>query len=186
MMKNFALVIPVLMLIFSTLAGNLKIESGQRYLLLATQKTSTMQKELDEASALGFRVIVGSPTSGSEMAILLEKTAEPPETYKYSLLATTRTSTMQKELNEAAEEGFRLIPSTMISKSGMLGGVEVVVLLERPPKVENKYLYRLLATNLTSTLQREILEAMDEGYVVAGMVSRGEHMVILEKEVKVE
>jgi hypothetical protein len=38
-----------------------KINTEYKYLLLATVKTSTMQKEMDEAAALGYRVIVGSP-----------------------------------------------------------------------------------------------------------------------------
>ena len=156
-------------------------ETDHRYKLLATTKTSTMQKELDEAAAAGFRVAVGSPTSGTEMAILLERVAQPPDTYKYKLLATTRTGTMQKELNEAARDGYRLLPRTMIAKSQMIGGVEIVVLLERSPKFENRYEYKLLATNLTSTLQKEITEAQAAGFVLAGMVSRGEHMVIMEK-----
>jgi hypothetical protein len=153
-----------------------------RYVLLATSKTSTMQKELDEAAGKGFRVVVGSPTSGSEMAILMERVAQPPDTYKYRLLATTRTGTMQKELNEAAQEGYRLLVRTMIAKSQMVGGVEVVVLLERSPKQEKRYEYKLLATNKTSTLQKEVMEAESQGFVLAGMVSRGEHMVIMEKE----
>ena len=39
-----------------------------------------------------------------------------PDTYKYRLLATTRTSTMEKELNQAAQEGFRLLPRTITAK----------------------------------------------------------------------
>jgi hypothetical protein len=159
-----------------------KTDPDQRYLLLATTKTSTMQKELDEAAAKGYRILVGSPTSSSEMALFLERVAEPPDTYKYKLLATTRTSTMQKELNEAAEGGFRLLPRTMIAKAQMLGSVEIVVLLERPPKVEKQYEYKLLATSRTSTLQNEVSEAKDAGFVLVGMVSRGEHMVIMERE----
>lgn len=153
-----------------------------RYLLLATTKTSTMQKELDDAAAKGFRVVVGSPTSGSEMAVLLERVAQPPDTYKYRLLATTRTGTMQKELNEAAQEGFRLLPRTMIAKTQLIGGVEIVVLLERAPNPDKRYQYKLLATTRTSTLQKEVAEAQADGFVLAGMVSRGEHMVIMEKE----
>lgn len=151
-------------------------------MLLATTKTSTMQKELDESSAKGYRVVMGSPTSGSEMAILMERAAQPPDTYKYRLLATTRTGTMQKELNEAAQEGYRLLVRTMIAKTQLVGGVEVVVLLERSPKQDKRYEYKLLATTKTSTLQKEVAEAQSEGYVLAGMVSRGEHMVIMEKE----
>jgi hypothetical protein len=159
-----------------------KIEASQRYLLLATTKTGTMQKELDEAAALGFRVIVGSPTAGAEMAIFLERVAQPPDTYQYRLLATTRTSTMEKELNEAAREGFRLLPRTMISKARLVGAVEIVTLLERTPNSEKRYEYKLLATNRTSTLQKEVAEAQAAGYVLAGMVSRDEHMVIMERE----
>ncbi|MBM3789947.1 MAG: hypothetical protein FJW35_06295 [Acidobacteria bacterium] len=130
--------------------------------------------------------MVGSPTSGTEMALFLERVALPPETFKYRLLATTRTGTMQRELNEAAEEGFRLLPRTMIAKQQLLGGVEIVVLLECPPKVEKQYEYKLLATSRTSTLQKEVSEALAAGFVLIGMVSRGEHMVIMERETDVK
>ena len=152
------------------------------YKLLATTRTSTMQKELNEAAEQGYRVLVGAPTSGSEMALFLarEGTVEAP--YQYKLLATTRTSTMQKELNEAADSGFRLIPSTMIAKAQLFGPVEIVLIMEKPPEVVNMYEYKLLATTLTSTLQKEVTEAKDAGFVIVGMVSRGEHMVIVERE----
>ena len=81
-----------------------------------------MEEELAEAAALGFRIVTGSPTSGNEMALLLERVATPPDTYEYQLLATTRTSTMQEELAEAAAEGFRLLPRTMIAKRGRWTG----------------------------------------------------------------
>jgi len=165
--------------------AQVKVEPEQRYLLLATKKTKTMQKELDEAAALGFRVVVGSPTSGSEMAVLLERAATPPDTYKYYLLATTRTGTMQKELNEMAVQGYRLLPRTMISKvdvSLFSSGQEIVVLMEKVPGSKKHYDYKLLATTLTGTLQKEITENIAAGYTLAGMVSRGEHIVIMEKE----
>lgn len=153
-----------------------------QYKLLATTRTSTMQKEIDETSAQGYRIIVGAPTSGSEMALFLSRDGTVAEPYSYKLLATTRTSTMQKELNEMAEGGFRLIPSTMIAKKQLLGGVEIVMIMEKPPRVTKKYEYRLLATTRTSTLQKEVTEAKDAGFVVVGMVSRDEHMVVMERE----
>lgn len=155
----------------------------QRYKLLATSKTSTMEKEVNEAAAQGYRILVGSPTSGKEMAVFMERVASASEPYKYKLLATTRTGTMQKELNEAAEGGYRLLARTMIAKQPVLvGSVEIVVLMERPPTEQKQYEYKLLATNLTSTLQKEVAEAQAAGFVIVGMVSRGEHMVILERE----
>lgn len=172
-------------------AQNVKIEPNQKYLLLATKKTGTMQKELDEVSEKGFRVLVGSPTSGVEMAIFLERVVSDPtrmNTFRYKLLATSRTGTMQKELNEAATEGFRLLPRTMLAKKDISmfrsDDSEVVVLMERDPTSTKRYEYKLLATSRTGTLQKEVSEAMAAGFTLAGLVSREEHMVIMEREAK--
>lgn len=153
-----------------------------KYKLLATTRTSTMQKELDETAAQGYRILVGSPTSNSEMAVFLSREATESAPYKYKLLATTRTGTMQKELNEAADGGYRLLPRTMIAKPQLLGGVEIVLIMEKSPQVTKTYEYKLLATTRTSTLQKEVTEAQEAGFVIVGMVSRGEHMVIMERE----
>jgi hypothetical protein len=183
MKRKFVLGILAVFLLAPTAAGAPKsdLDLTQRFLLLATTKTSTMQKELNEAAAAGYRVIGSSPTAGSEMVVILEKVATPPQTYEYQLLATTRTSTMQKELSEAAAKGFRLLPKTIIAKQQMLGGIEIVMLLEKTPTSQQHYKYLLLATSRTSTMQKEMAQATDEGYEVVGMASRGEHVVILEK-----
>ncbi|MFZ1700392.1 MAG: hypothetical protein WBO10_13465 [Pyrinomonadaceae bacterium] len=154
-----------------------------QYKLLATTRTSTMQKELNEAAAQGYRILVGSPTSGSEMALFLSRDGTVSDPFQYKLLATTRTGTMQKEMNEAADAGYRLIPSSMIAKKQLLGGVEIVMIMERPPKPTKSYEYKLLATNRTSTLQKEAAEAKEAGFLIVGMVSRDEHMVVVEREV---
>ena len=184
MRKMVALLILVLTPPSLAFAQSSKVDPEQRYLLLATTKTSTMQKELMEIADQGFRVLMGSPTAGTEMAVFMERVATPPNTYKYKLLATTRTGTMQNELNESAAAGYRLLPRTMISKEQMFGGVEIVVLLEKEPNSTKTYDYKLLATRATGTLQREVSDAMQAGYVIAGMVSRGEHMVIMEKQTR--
>jgi hypothetical protein len=180
----YTLVLPLILLTaVSTVAqSKLKIDPENRYLLLSTVKTSTMQKELDEASALGFRIISAASSCGqSEMVLFLERVAQPPDTYKYRLLATTRTSTMEKELNQAAQEGFRLLPRTITAKQGFLSN-EIVSVLEQTPKSSKRYQYRLLATSRTSTLQKEVAQAEADGFVLVGLVGRGENMVIMEKE----
>ena len=158
-----------------------KVDPEAKYLLLSTNKTSTMQKELDEVAADGFRILASSSSCGQmEMVVFLERSARPPDTYQYKLLATTRTSTMATELNEAAQEGFRLMPSTVVVKENFLTK-EIVAVLEKVPKSEKRYEYKLLATNQTSTLQKEVMQSEAEGFVLVGMVSRGENMVIMEK-----
>jgi hypothetical protein len=153
----------------------------ERFLLLATTKTGTMEDELAEAAAAGYRILAGSPTSGDEMVLILEKVATPPDVYEYQLLATTRTGTMQDEIEDAAGRGFRILPSTMISKAQMFGGDEIVLVMEKAPNSAVTYEYRLLATSRTSTMQEEMDQAMVDGFSVVGLASRGEHVVIVEK-----
>lgn len=180
----YALVLPFILLtaVSAVAQSKLKIDPESRYLLLSTVKTSTMQKELDEASAHGFRIIsVASSCNQSEMVLFLERVTQGPDTYKYRLLATTRTSTMEKELNQAAQDGFRLLPRTITAKEGLLTN-EIVSVLERAPKSTKRYEYKLLATSRTSTLQKEVSQAEGDGFVLVGLVGRGENMVIMEKE----
>lgn len=153
-----------------------------QYKLLATTRTSTMQKEINETAAQGYRIIVGAPTSGSEMVLFLSRDGTAAEPFQYKLLATTRTGTMQKEMSEVARDGFRLIPSTMMAKKQLFGGVEIVMIFERLPKPGKRYEYKLLATSRTSTMQKEVTEAKNEGFAIVGMVSRDEHMVVMERE----
>ena len=171
----------VTLLISAPAFAQSKPDEDLQYKLLATRRTSTMQKEIDEVAAKGYRILVGSPTSSTEMAVFMSRDGTIEQPYRYKLLATARTGTMQKELNEASADGFRLIPSTMIAKSGFVT-VEIVMILERPPVVTKQYEYKLLATTLTSTLQKEVTEAQEAGFRIVGMVSRGEHMVVMERE----
>ena len=75
-LKHFVALAIVALLIGPLMsAGPPEVDLTFRYLLLATSRTKTMQKELDEAAGAGYRIITGSPTSGSEMALILEKIA---------------------------------------------------------------------------------------------------------------
>ena len=84
-------------------------------------------------------------------------------------------------MNQAGAEGFRFVPQTLLAKRVFIGA-ELVALLERSPRTETRYEYKLLATNLTSTLEKEIVVAQSLGYDLVGMVSRGEHIVIMERK----
>lgn len=184
----YALVLPIVLLaaVATAAQSKLKIDPENRYLLLSTVKTSTMQKELDEASAQGFRIITSASSCGqSEMVLFLERVSQPPDTYRYKLLATTRTSTMEKELNQAAQEGYRLLPRTITAKEGFFSN-EIVSILEMAPKSNKRYEYRLLATSRTGTLQKEVSQGEGDGFVLVGLVGRGENMVIMEKEVELK
>jgi hypothetical protein len=87
----------------------------------------------------------------------------PSGELEYQVLATSKTSTLEKELNAAGQSGFRLIDM----KGGeTMGGEEVVAIVERPAGDDPvpRYEYRVLATNKTSTMQKELAEAGEQGY----------------------
>lgn len=144
------------------------------YKLLATNKTSTMQKEMNEAADQGFRFggVMGGETAfgGSEVVVITQKLAAGDKgRFAYKLLATNKTSTMQKEMQEAGDEGYEYKGQTVFRTT--FGGKEVVVILEvdRQSKDRATYEYRLLATKKTSTMQKELSEAGAQGFQFVGV-----------------
>ena len=104
------------------------------YQLLATTKTSTMQRELQEASDSGFEHVgqsVFKKTFGTEVMVILERDNKvKPKVWDYKLLATRKTSTMQKEVMEAAAEGYQFVGFS--TGATFFGGNEVVTIMRRP------------------------------------------------------
>jgi hypothetical protein len=81
-----------------------------QYRLLATTRTGTLQRELDEAAKEGYRILPKSIAhKGDELLMLMEKGAENSPPADYQVLATERTGTMQKEISQAAMNGYTLI-----------------------------------------------------------------------------
>ena len=144
-----------------------RADGPTEYTLLATNKPSTMEEELNEASSKGYRfsAVMGGDTAfgGSQTVVIMQKS--PSSRFEYRLLATRRTSTMQKELQQAGDQGFEYRGHTAF------GGQEVVVILERDTSIESptKYEYKLLATLKTSTMQKELERAAAEGYEFVGL-----------------
>jgi hypothetical protein len=146
--------------------------SAVEYRVLATTKTSTMEKELNEAADAGFHfdAAMGGDTAigGSEVVVIVARSGDARPRYAYRLLATSKTSTMQKELQEAADAGFEYRGQTVFKS--VFGGEEVVCILERDRSdTPHRSEYKLVATTKTSTLQKELNEVGEQGYVVLGM-----------------
>lgn len=141
------------------------------YLLLATNKTGTMQKEMNEAGQEGYRFegTMGGETSvgGKETVVIMgrPKGAKTTASYQYKLLATQKTSTMQKEMNQAAAAGFIYKGQTVFDTS--FGGKEVVVIMELSPEAKEEY--QLLATSKTSTMQKEMNQIATQGFYFCGI-----------------
>lgn len=160
-----------------------KVDNDQSYLILSTKRLKTMELELNEASAKGYRVLYGAPTTAYDIAVLLKRrddTQSAPYTYK--VLATSLIKTMEKELNENAAEGYRLLPRTIVFKAGLLAA-ELVTLMERAPNSNVKYEYKLVGASRETKLHELIDAAIAEGYTPTTMIRLGKAVVVMEKEI---
>ena len=157
------------------------------YRVLATSHTSTMEKELNEAAADGFRlsrVMGGRASNGGQVLIAMVREAGMAGR-KYRLLATSRTSTMEREMQALADAGYGYVDHTVFESVG--GGKEVAVIMELDPSKAAGGVYRLLATTRAGTMEKELREAGAQGFVLVGSatgktVGGREVIAILRKE----
>lgn len=173
--------------------------AAYEYRLLATQRTSTMEKEMNETAAQGFRLaeVMGGNTAagGEEIVVVMQRelpagdAAEAQPRMRYKLLAASKTSTMEKELREAGDEGFEYRGQTVYDSA--FGGREVAVILELDANAPSRRIeYRLLATNKTSTMEKELNQVGGGGFRIVGMTVAktafgGEEIVsILQRELE--
>jgi hypothetical protein len=109
-------------------------QGARKYRLLATTRTSTMQREMQQAADDGYayleQTVFETAFGGKEVVVIMELDPSRKEMHSsYRLLATTKTSTMQKELQQAGAQGYILMGLT-VGKTE-IGGDEVVTILRR-------------------------------------------------------
>lgn len=116
------------------IVGQHQVPGRYAYQLLATLKTSTMQEEIQNAASAGFhyrdQTVFKTAFGGEEVVVILERDNDetlPP--MEYLLLATSRTSTLQSELDDATRRGYELVGMTVGETS--FGGKELVAITRR-------------------------------------------------------
>ena len=157
-----------------------------QYKVQATKFLQTMEDELRGPAAVGYRVVgqTRASTPGwdtNEFVAILERPFADAERTRseYLLLSTMTTSTMQRELQEAADRGYRLTrlqglwgDKALLEKA--IGDVDPVV-------VE----YIVLSTSRDRTMQREVDMASDAGYHVGAVLVAGgrneETVIVMER-----
>ena len=130
------------------------------YVFLDTEKTSTLQRELQAAADNGYRLVSGYGSWGRP-TVILEKVLEP-EPIEYLLLATAKTGTLQDEIAEAATQGYRL--TSVFEK----GGEAVVVMQRAPGQADPTHEYVVLGTKQLDTMEEEFRAAAENGFKLVG------------------
>ena len=147
-------------------------DESEDYKVLATNKTSTMEREMNESAAVGFRfeATMGGESAygGKEVIVVMSKPrSSDAGQYSYRLLATNKTGTMQKELQTAGYEGYEYKGQTVFQTA--YGGKEVVVILERKSGSKRRIEYKLPATTKTTTREKGLPQAAERGDLLAGL-----------------
>jgi hypothetical protein len=148
---------------------------GTGFKVLATNRTSTMEKEMNDAGRSGYRfgAVMGGETAvgGKEVVVVMKpvEAGTAASGFQYRLLATSKTSTMKRELQDASDAGYVYVGQTVFES--LFGGREVVCILEREQgkRGDSGWEYELLATNRTSTVEKELRDAGGDGFELVGM-----------------
>lgn len=129
-MTRFRALSTILALVFLLAPAPPALAQEDKFLLLATNRTGTMQDELNEAGARGYRFAGtqgGETAFGGREAVVIMTLDPEGRRFRYILLATSRTGTMQREMNEAPPE-YEYAGMTVFSST--FGGREAAVILE--------------------------------------------------------
>lgn len=145
------------------------------YRVLATSRTSTMEKEMNAAADGGY--VFSGLIGGKEVLVVMIKATGPDAAVRrtYKFLATSRTGTMEKEMQQAGEAGFSF-DSLTVYKS------EIAAVFEkRADAPATRLEYKLLATSRTGTMQKELQTAGAAGFLFRGLTFGKEVLSVLER-----
>lgn len=140
---------------------------------------SGAESKLNAEASAGYRLADFVRTGHDSAEIIFEKLTTS-EKYEYLVLHARLAGTMEKEMNRAAEEGYRFCPQAI----GRFGGV-MTAIFERSPGGA-RFTYRVHQM-YESSVQEYIAKGQAEGYLLAASTSaasQGFPLVVLEKEVK--
>lgn len=162
-------------------------KSGEASAVVATSAQETLQKELAARAAGGYCIVQAS--SWKETIVALERTDDgvPRE---YRVLSTTKSGTLEREMNAAAEKGFRLTPGTLhAQQKGVVPlfgrtGTDYVAIMERSAGVGPAAEYLIVGARRLKTLVREFDDAVAKGLVPVAMslpFSDQETLVVFER-----
>lgn len=137
------------------------------------------EKNLNEQAARGFRLVAFTLTGKDSATLTLEKTEASGQPAQYRILHARSAGTLQKNLNKAATEGFRLTPHTL----GQFGSTTAVITEKTGPGGPSGCQYRVHLTMRISSLQNDIKKDQAEGYRLMDTweFAQARHLAILEK-----
>lgn len=161
------------------------VESGSApaYRLLQLVSASNTEQAINEAAAAGYRFVMLQPTPGASGVTVVMKRLEPGASlYQYRLLlAEPGKDRLQRALNQAASEGFRLVADSLRFAPFESRGSEFllwpsasagkknqpmihVAVVEKTPGASATYDYRVSSALRHSAAQKDLAEIARQGF----------------------
>lgn len=98
------------------------LEGGSQYRVLATNRLTTMQTELNEVAIKGFRAVPHAIVNAGKLVVVTERRPASQTPCQYLVLATSRSSELQREMAQASGQGYE------IAGMGRRGQVYIAIL----------------------------------------------------------
>jgi hypothetical protein len=140
-------------------------EAGRyEYDVIASSKDKEMQTMLGNAASGGFAAV-----GISAGIIVLRRDARNPAAElrerEHLMLEAYKISTLEREMNEAAKQGHRLLVSSALNS--------VLMSRDNKPKDQNRYEYRLVAVRASDKSVGELNELSKQGFVLRSATEVG-------------
>lgn len=154
-------------------------DGRREFRFISTNRVSTMEGELNTLAVQGFRLErVSKSLLGDDLAVLLTRDAATAATadaarHEYKIISTRRAGTMEREITEAAAQGFEMRGLISLFRPGLnvFVGDETAAVMERPAgQTTRRFEYRMISTRRERTTQRELNEAVAGGFTPVEMV----------------
>ncbi len=141
-----------------------------------------VENKLNGLADQGFRVADFRVTGNKSADVTMDKTASPPVTYHYMIVHALLPGNVQKNMNKAAAEGYRLVRHTV----AMMGGITLI--MEKTPETgTGKYEYRVSSSMRGSNAEKHLVEDQQQGFVLAENAQlQGTNLVLTEKSTQAE
>jgi hypothetical protein len=89
--------------------------------------------------------------------------------FQYKLLHTILSSSLQRDINKLAAEGFRVSPGTLV----VLQTNPAVIAEKATPRFKSRYQYIIKETLLGSRGEKEVEKVQGQGYALIGETEHG-------------
>jgi hypothetical protein len=160
-------------------AGAVVSSQPARHTVVITQKDwPGSQTKLEQEAADGYR-LTGVTISGMSTAdASFLRTNATAAAFQYKLLHTILSSSLQKDINKLAAEGFRVSPGTLV----VLQANPAVIVEKATPPFKSRYQYIIKETVLVSSGEKEVEKVQGQGYTLIGETEHGTaHLLLFEK-----